>query len=116
MDPITITTIAVSVISFLIGHYRLLPFMPAPTPAPPPFPSTFGHGELLAYINQAVSNALNALNGGAVPVPAPRPVTPPAPQVDLQTLFIQLLALLEKQITPQVPVPVVVPQPPVAPK
>ena len=87
MDPLTITTIAISIASFLIGHFHVLPFLPAPTPKPPSLPTSIGHGEILKYLEQLIVNAVSQAQ--------PAPVSPA--NVDINVLLKQLIELIQKQ-------------------
>jgi hypothetical protein len=102
MDPLTLSLIvaAASFAAHLLAA-RITAKAP-PTATDPAFPTTFGHGELVQFIRQEISNAI-ARSGGSVPV-APVPVAPAPVPVDFQQILTQILALLEKQILPVAPV------------
>ena len=94
MDP-TILSIAIPLAAFLLGHFHVL--LPAPTPKAPDFPSTFGHGEMVRYLLQQLANL-----SASTPASPPAPAHPATPAGDLQQVIQQLLAMLEKSLTPPV--------------
>jgi hypothetical protein len=94
----TILSIAIPLAAFLLGHFHVL--LPAPTPKAPDFPSTFGHGELVRYLLQQLAN----LSAGSSRNPLTS-ASPATPSVDLQQVIQQLLAMLEKSLTPPVAPP-----------
>jgi hypothetical protein len=90
MDPMTITWIAVSVGSLILGHLGILkPLLPSPKPAP--LPTTIGHGEILAWLKQELANLI-----AQQPVAPVSPVGPaPAPAIDVHQLLEQIFAFLQ---------------------
>jgi hypothetical protein len=109
LDPITLSIIvtAATFAAHLLAA-RITSKAP-PTATDPTFPTTFGHGELIQFIRQEISNAI--ARSGGVPIPV-APVTPVAPlpiPVDFHAILSELIALLAKQIpqpvAPVVPVP-----------
>ena len=94
----TILSLALPLAAFLLGHFHVL--LPAPAPKAPDFPSTFGHGELVRDLLQQLANLSGS--GPATPLAPANAATPP---VDLQQVIQQLLAMLEKSLTPPAPSP-----------
>ena len=77
MDPATIallTALGTGFVHILIARIQS---KAPPTSTPPAFPTTFGHGELIQFIRQEVSNAFAA--AGGVHIPPPTPVAPSVP-------------------------------------